>query len=232
MSVITEVQAVRPETGARALLLRIWIMANWLDGMNGFALSVGKDHGADLSTALKDSEDHGLIGTAGLGDPASADVFVHVAGFAADKALVGFDLAPATAQFHHGAVLHCLTNPVEHKPCGLLGDTQGPGDLTRTDTILSSSNEPDGGKPLLKRQRRILEYGSDLSGKLPPGMRALALPFSLSLQESHVSAATSGADNSIRPTMRNHVGKAVIGIRKVDDGLLKSARRFHDVARI
>ena len=31
------------------------------DRMDGLLLSVGKDHGADLSAALKDSEDHGFV---------------------------------------------------------------------------------------------------------------------------------------------------------------------------
>ena len=200
--------------------------------MNGLALPIGKDHGANLSAALKHSERHGLVSTAGLGDSASANVFVHVAGFATDETLVRFDLATTTAQLQEGAALHRKANPVEHEPCGLLGDTQSAGDLAGTDAVLGSSDHPDGGKPLLKAKGRILEDGAHLGRKLALGMRALALPFALLRKPANVSASASRASDAIRPTVGNHVANAVIGIREVDDGFLKGAWCFHDVLRL
>jgi hypothetical protein len=56
------------------------------------------------------------------------------------------------------------------------------------------------------REPRLL--GSNLGPELALGMSALALPFSLSLQEGHIGAATGWANNSIGPAMRDHSGLA------------------------
>jgi hypothetical protein len=119
---------------------------------------------------------------------------------------------------------------MQHEPCSLLSNAKRTGDLAGTDSVLGIGDEPDSGKPLLKAQRRVLEDGSNLGRKLPLGVGALALPLFLSGEEGNVLPATGGANyNAIRPAVQGHVFKAVVLIREVNDGFLKSLWRFHGI---
>jgi hypothetical protein len=56
----------------------------------------------------------------------------------------------------------------------------------------------------------------------------LALPLVLLREERNILAPAGRAGHdAIAPAMICHKSKAVIGIREVNDGFLKSLRRFH-----
>jgi hypothetical protein len=224
---VVGIQSAIPEHGISesSRTLMDVLLDCWL---NGGLLPVGKNHGTNLTPTFNDAECHSLIATAGSGNPASANVFVHVAGFATDEALINLDLTATTTDLEERAVLHRKADAVEHEPCSLLSDAKGAGNLTRANAVLCSSNHPDGGKPLLQSQRRILKDGSYLGRELTFAVSALALPFTLSPQEGHIGASAGRADNAVWPAMRNHVLKAVIGICEVDDCFLKGVWGFHD----
>ena len=152
---------------------------------------------------------------------------MHVARLATDEGFVCFDLSTVPADLHHRTVRHCLADAMEHEPCGFLSHAKRTGDLAGANAILRSGNEPHSGKPFFQTERRILKDGSNLGGELALRVAALALPFLLVLQLSHVLAPTGGAEHALRPAMVNHVPDAVIGIGKIENGLLQSLRCFH-----
>jgi hypothetical protein len=122
------------------------------------------------------------------------------------------------------------SDAVKHEPSGFLSDTQRPGNFAGTDTILGIGDEPHTGEPLLQTQRGVFEDSSNLRGKLPLGMGALALPLFLSGEEGYVLAATGWAnDNTIGPSLHSHEFKAVIDIGEVNDCLLKCLRCLHRI---
>ncbi|HUV97386.1 MAG TPA: hypothetical protein VMV98_07935, partial [Acidobacteriaceae bacterium] len=120
----------------------------------------------------------------------------------------------------HGTVLHGKPDAIQHEPSGFLSDAKRAGNLAGANTILRAGNNPDGGKPLIQAKRRVFEYSPNLRGELTPSMTALALPFLLGGEIGHIGTAASGANDTRRPAMRDHVPKAVIGIREVNDGFL------------
>ena len=154
---------------------------------------------------------------------------MHVPSLAADESLVSLDFAAIAADLHHGAVRHRLADAVKHEPCGFLGDAKGPGEFAGANAILCGSDEPHGGKPSLKAQRRILKDGPDLGGELPLRMGALALPSILVRQIGYILAATGRAFHALGPAMRRHVGQAIRRICEVNDGLLECLWGFHDL---
>jgi len=116
---------------------------------------------------------------------------------------------------------------MKHEPCGLLSDAEGTGQLAGANAVLCSANDPDSGKPLFQSERGILEDGSNLSGELPFGVGALALPLLLTRQPSNISAATSGASDPIGPAVSDHIADAIVGISEVNHGFLEGTWRFH-----
>ena len=116
---------------------------------------------------------------------------------------------------------------MQHEPCGLLGDSERPRNLTGANAVLCAGNDPHCRKPLLKRKRRILKDGAHLGGKLPLGVGALALPLLLVRKPANIVPATSWAGHPIRPTLCHHVGDAIVRIGVVDDRFLESGRGFH-----
>jgi hypothetical protein len=151
--------------------------------------------------------------------------------FAAYEGFVHLDLrATIAAYLQERTLLHCHADTVQHEPSGLLSHAEGTSYLTGANAILRSGDNPDG-KPLLKAERGILKDGSNLNAELALGVSALALKLPLGRKVANVAASADGAHHSIRPAVRDHVAEAVIRIREVDDGFLKSSRRLH-VARI
>ncbi len=116
---------------------------------------------------------------------------------------------------------------MKQEPCGFLGDAEGARNLARTDAVLGADNDPDSGKPLVPAKCGILKDGSNLRSELPLCVCALALPFFLGGEIAHISASASGTYKTVRPAVGNDVAKAVIGIGKINNGLLKGERRFH-----
>jgi len=193
-------------------------------------LATGDYRSADLPTAFEDADNSSLVFGSGSGDATLAFGDMHVASLATDESLIDFYAVAAGAnQLHHGAVLHRLANPMQHEPGRLLSDAQGAGDLTGTNSIFRAGNNPDSGEPLFKSQRRVFKDGSNLCSKLPFRMSTLALKLSLILKPRHVSAPASRARNAIRPTMRDHIAKAILGVCEVNDGFLKSLWAAHEL---
>lgn len=196
-------------------------------------LTACDDGSANLTTTLKDTHDRNLVFGSGASDATLALAEVHVAGLATDEGFVNLNtVAVGATHLHDGAGLHSLADTMKHKPRSFLGDAQRPGKLTGANAILRAGNQPDRGEPLFKADRRVFHNGSHLWSELAFRVGALALKSLHIRQPRHVGAATSGASDSIRPAVSNHVAKTVIDFRKIDDGFLKSVRRFHNVSRI
>src|SRR6266700_3015977 len=185
--------------------------------------AIADDRTANFSAAFQDANDGHFVFCASLSNPALALVGVHEASRTADESFVYFDLAPASAKFQNGAVLHRKTDAMEHEPCGLLSNAKSATHFVGTDSVLAVRNHPNSDEPLVERQGGIFHDGSDLDGELPMVMDALALPLPLILEEHGILTATGRADHdAIGPAQLDHEIEAVIGVSEVDDGLLKS----------
>ena len=154
-----------------------------------------------------------------LPTPCASDV--HVTSLATDEGFVYLDFAAITAELHKRTALHGETDSLQHEPCGLLSDANRTSDLVGTDSVLAIANHPNGDKPFVERDRRILKDSPDLDTELPMVVDALALPLALIGEKFSVFAATGRAFDAIRPAKRNHPIQAVIWIGKVDDGVLE-----------
>jgi hypothetical protein len=62
---------------------------------------------------------------------------VHILELAADESFVHFYGSAAGAKFENGLVFHRKANPLQHKPCALLGDADVPRDLVAGDAVLT-----------------------------------------------------------------------------------------------
>lgn len=145
---------------------------------------------------------------------------VHLPRFAANESFVNFDFLALATQFDEGTVLHRKANAVKHEPCRLLSDAKSASHFVGADAVLAVGDHPHRNKPLVQRQRRILKDCPDLSGELPLGMLALALPDAPCGDEAYFSASACGAFDTVRPAARNHEVNAVVRTGEVNDGLL------------
>lgn len=188
-----------------------------------------RHHGeSDLAAALEDTQDGHFVFGSRSSDPAVTLADMHVSGLTSDEGFIDFNASATIAtQLHRGAVLHGLSDAVEHEPCRFLSDAEGAGNFARANATLSSGDDPNGGKPFIQTQRGILEDRPYLRRKLPLGVTALALPFFLGYKVGNILASAGWALNTFRPAMRHYVRKAVIRIREVNDSFLKGLRLFH-----
>jgi hypothetical protein len=148
---------------------------------------------------------------------------VHIPRFSTDVGLVNLYFAVWTLTKFSAASLQAQTDAMQHKPCRLLSNADSTGDLIARDSVAAIRQHPNGNDPLLDSDRRILEYGSDLGGKLPFGMDALALPFALVVEEHNVSATAGRAShNAVGPAQKHHIGQCIVGIRVKRNCLLQS----------
>ena len=191
-------------------------------GLEQVLFAIAYDGGANLAATLKDSLNGNLVLGASLGNPALALVGVHETGRTTDESFVYFDFLATAAELDGGTGLHRKTNPMEHEPCGFLGDAKSAANLVRANAILAIRNHPHSDKPLVERQSGVLKDSSNLDGELFLGMLALALPHATSGDEANIIPATSGAFDAIRPAALNNEVEAIIRVGKVLDGLLES----------
>jgi len=105
---------------------------------------------------------------------------------------------------------------------GFLGDAKRSMNLIRANAVFAIGNHPDGDKPLVEPKRGVLKDRSNLDRKLALCVRALALPLALLRQKRNVLAATSRANDTIRPAANRDVLKAIVSVGKVKDCLLQS----------
>ena len=113
-------------------------------------------------------------------------------------------------------------NAVHHVPCGLLSDAEIAGHFITADPVLAIHDQPNGGQPLVERQRGVLEDGSGFQGELGAGMLAIALPHSRFRKIAHViRAALWATHDAIGPAKLHHELFAVLEVGKVYNCLLK-----------
>jgi hypothetical protein len=153
---------------------------------------------ANFATALKGADNGSLAASvAALLLNLGLAPLVHVPGFAADQGFVDLD---NTVQFAaRGGILHCQPDSVEHKPCGFLGAADPLMNLVGRNTVLVVQNLPDRRKPLLKRDRRILKYGSRLQ---VPAEAALSL---LNSHEEIIQPIEFETYGSFEPAARTRI---------------------------
>jgi len=89
---------------------------------------------------------------------------------------------------------------MEHEPRGLLGDIQVAGDFVAANPIFAIDYEPHGHKPLIERERTVLEDRTNLDRELPPIVFLAAFPESPCFQEADFFGAASRTANTVRPT--------------------------------
>jgi hypothetical protein len=186
-------------------------------------------HCADFAAAFQNTEYGSLVFGASLSNPATMLLGVHVSRCAADESFVYFNFAPIPAEFQNRAVLHCKPDAVKHEPCGLLSDAESASNFIGTDAVLTVGNQPEGDKPLVERERRILKDGSYFAGELFAGVLCFTFPHAPSRDETNVFASASGALDTVRPAALDYELEAVVSVSEIQDGLLESFWLSHGV---
>jgi len=188
-------------------------------------LAATRDDGsADLPAPLQDAHDCGFVFRTSASNAALAFRDVHVPRFAADESLIDFDFAAQLGP--EEIVLHCKANPLQHKPCRLLGNLNVASNFVATHAVLAVRQHPRCREPLIKRDRRVLIDRPDFDGELSLRVMTSALPSPTSRVECADSGRTAtGTNHAVRPASNGDVVDAVVRIREVDDCFLK-ARRF------
>src|SRR5438445_13346006 len=92
---------------------------------------------------------------------------------------------------------HCQSQPMQHKPCGLLSDSQSTANLMTTDSVFAVGQHPHCWHPLLQGDRRILENSSQLDGELTTAFAAF--PALLSLEVVRLFSEAAGGLRALRP---------------------------------
>lgn len=147
-------------------------------------------------------------------------VFVHILCLTANKGFIRFNLAG-----HHlkGSVLHCKADTVKQEPRAFLRDADGAMNLVRANAVLRVGNHPHRAEPLIKTNWAIFHHGSEFDREHL--FAFFALPSATRRNEGMATRAATRASNAIRPSNLNHKPQRIVGIGKVDNRLLKSARK-------
>ena len=194
--------------------------------LNVFLLT-GLDNGsADCSSlSLQDTHDDHLSFWPTSRDPLPPFVGVHIAGLAANEALVGFDFP---CQKDSGSLLHGTPDTLEHEPRALLSHLHVAGDLVGTDTVLAIGDEPNDGEPLVQSDRGILEDRSYFDGELFPALPVFTLPNTAASEKANARRTAVWTDYAVRPTTRDQVAERVVFVREELNGFHQARGRFHD----
>lgn len=177
---------------------------------------------------LKQSHDRDLANKSRLGsDLLGSFVLVHESGRAADECLVGFNLRAVPAQLFKGARLHRESDSVHKEPSGLLSYAKAAMDFIRANPVLRPADHPDGREPLIKADGRVFHQGSKLDREHL--LAGFALPRPARRNERVGVTRATRAGDAVRPAKRDHEGKRVVWIGKVNDCLLK---RFRESVRL
>src|ERR1035437_6005533 len=186
--------------------------------------TAGNNGSTNLSAALQDAHDGGLVLRPGASDPALALTQVHVACLTADESFIYLNFA---AKFGtEEIVLHRKANPLQHEPSRFLGNSHVLGNLVATDTVLAVSEHPSCGEPFIQRNRAVLVDRADFDGELTLGVMATTLPSTtLGIELADLFGTATGAnDLAVWPSADSDVVNAVIGIREVNNRFLKALR--------
>jgi len=174
------------------------------------------------TAALNRAVNGNFVGSTGPVNLALAVGKVHVLPKAADVGLVSLDGA---RQLLKRPACHGKTNPVVHEPRRLLRHPKGTGQLVGRDAVLGVGDQPNGRKPLVKANRRILKDGSDLDGELT--LARLALPNLARGQERGLVVVAAGAArDSVSPSQALYKLEATLGVREVTDRLDEGVWQF------
>ena len=187
--------------------------------------SVVYNHRTHVSVALHHAKHHGLVLAARAGNDALAFRLVHVSGFAADEGLINLDLS---AELIESALLHGETNAMEHKPRGLLGNTESAMDLITADTVFATNNQPCGSEPFFKWDRRVFEDRPSLQREGRTFVFRVALPDAIFGEVGNVARpALRALHDAISPPQRSHKLAAVFEIGEPEDRVSKGIWGFH-----
>jgi hypothetical protein len=198
------------------------LMDGLLEFMSATAIEM---KGAHAAIPFDHAEDNGLVHAASAVNLLRTLVLMHVAGFAADHALIHFYFA---AQLAAAFILHGKTDAVEHEPCGFLSYADGAVEFPRANPVLVVDDHPGSGKPLVQSERRILEDSASLQAELRAVVLAVALPNARLFKIGNmVGVATRAAHNAIRPAKRYHELAAVLEVFEEDNRFSKSVSQFH-----
>src|SRR5579871_3558848 len=127
---------------------------------------------------------------------------MHVSGTTADKTLVNLALS---GQLVARIAVSCITDSMQHKPRGLLSNSQRPVNLPRTDAVLAVGNEPHRNKPFVETERGILKDRARLNCELALCVMAAALPTIMLLRKRDFGASACGAAYAIGPAALDNV---------------------------
>jgi hypothetical protein len=161
---------------------------------------------------------------------------VSIAHLPADECLIDFDL-PLSVRSKlraEGIVLHRQPDAVKHEPCRLLSDLHVSRNLVAADSVLAVGDQPSCGEPFVQRNRGIFHHSSNLDGELTLRMMSAALPeAAIRIELNALRTAGRTGDLAIGPASDREIVDAVVGIREVDDWLLKAlwfghGRFLHD----
>ena len=157
---------------------------------------------ADVTAALHHAESDSLVRTPGASNDTLTLCMMHIPSFPADERFVNFNF---TGQLGSSLVLHRLTNPMEHEPCGLLSNSKIAGDFTTANAIPAVGNQPHGCKPLIQTNRRFVKHGADLDGELFTARRSFALPDSARPEEHRFLGSAVRTLHAVRPSLGREV---------------------------
>lgn len=141
-----------------------------------------------------------------------AFISMHVAGCATDEGLVSFDGA---GHLVDGPVVLGVPNPMEHKPCRLLGYVQRARDLVGRNAVLAVRQQPHGAQPLVQADSAILEDRADLDRELLPAPETR--PHQPRFEKRELFGLAARAFRAIRPLCFGNSFQADHGVRKVPD---------------
>jgi len=182
--------------------------------------TIAHDSGANLTTAFENAHDSNLVFGASLGDSALAFVGVHEAGRATDEGFVGFYVLPFAAYFVDVPTLESQAETVQHKPCGLLSDSQVAANLIGANAVFAVHEHPQSHEPFVERHGAILENRAYFDGELFPAI--LALPPLLSRKVVVLCILAMGTYRAVGPADRGDGINADLLIAEVLDSLLES----------
>lgn len=115
---------------------------------------------------------------------------------------------------------------MEHEPRGLLGNADGLRQFVTGDAILAITDHPDCRHPLVQAKRGILKDRADFERELL--LTAVAEPNPPRLDEGmFLRAAARASDLQIGPAELYSVAESTLGVREVNNCLLKSYGLFH-----
>jgi hypothetical protein len=151
---------------------------------------------------------------------------VHEARESANHSLVGFYRA-VPAEFLKTSALHGKPNPVHHKPCGFLGNTDGAMYFPRANAVLTVGDHPDGRKPFVQSKRRVFKDSPYFNAELTFRVASLALPDVPLRDETDLIGAAGRTNSTVRPAPFSQVIQAVIRIGEIDNCVFQCAWLAH-----